>query len=74
MFDLNTNWSLPNRMQLRFGIQNLFDVQPPTTGATIANLVNGVPVTVPSSGQGTTNSSYYDEMGRRFYVGLKARF
>lgn len=74
IFDLNTNWSLPHRMQLRFGIQNLFDVQPPTTGATISTLVNGNPVTLPSSGQGTTNVSYYDELGRRFYVGLKARF
>ena len=74
IFDLSTNWNLPHRMQLRFGIQNLFDVQPPTTGATISTLVNGNPVTLPSSGQGTTNPSYYDELGRRFYVGLKARF
>jgi iron complex outermembrane receptor protein len=74
VFDLNTNWSLPHRMQLRVGVQNLFDTQPPTTGATISTLVNGNPVTLPSSGQGTSNPAYYDELGRRFYVGLKARF
>jgi outer membrane receptor protein involved in Fe transport len=74
IFDLSTNWSLPHRLQLRFGIQNLFDVQPPTTGATISTLVNGAAVTLPSSGAGTTNPAYYDELGRRFYVGLKARF
>jgi outer membrane receptor protein involved in Fe transport len=27
-----------------------------------------------SSGAGTTNPGYYDVLGRRFYLGLKARF
>jgi iron complex outermembrane receptor protein len=74
IFDLATNWSLPHGLQLRVGVQNLFDRDPNITGATVTRLVLGVPTTVPSSGQGTTNPSYYDPMGRRFYVGLKARF
>jgi iron complex outermembrane receptor protein len=74
IFDLSTNWSLPHALQLRFGIQNLFDRDPAITGATVQRLVLGVPTTVASSGQGSTNPSYYDPMGRRFYVGLKARF
>ena len=74
LFGLNTNWSLPHGLQLRFGIQNLFDVQPPTTGATTAVMVNGAPVTLASDGAGATNPAFYDELGRRFYVGLKARF
>jgi outer membrane receptor protein involved in Fe transport len=74
IFDLNTNWQLPHAMQLRFGIQNLFDRDPAITGKTTAILVNGSPVTVANSGQGTTNPAYYDPMGRRFYVGLKAKF
>jgi len=74
IFDLNTNYSLPHGLQLRFSIANLFDAQPAITGKTIPVMVNGVAVTIPSSGQGSTNPSYYDEMGRRFSIGLKARF
>jgi outer membrane receptor protein involved in Fe transport len=74
IFDLSTNWNLPHGLQARFGIQNLFDVQPPTTGATVGVSVLGVPSTLASSGAGTTNPSFYDELGRRFYFGLKARF
>ena len=74
IFDLNTLWTLPHGLQLRAGIQNLFDVSPPTTGATSAVYVNGLQQTVASSGQGTTNPSFYDPLGRRFYIGLKARF
>jgi len=74
IFDVSTNWSLPHAMQLRFGIQNLFDAQPPTTGASTAILVNGITTKLASSGQGVTNPSFYDPLGRRFYIGLKARF
>ena len=27
-----------------------------------------------SSGQGTSSGGYYDLLGRRYYVGMKARF
>jgi iron complex outermembrane receptor protein len=74
IFDLATNWSLPHALQLRVGVQNLFDVDPAITGRTVATQVLGTPVNIGSSGQGTTNSGYYDPFGRRFYVGLKARF
>ncbi|MGZ3274909.1 MAG: TonB-dependent receptor domain-containing protein [Caulobacteraceae bacterium] len=74
-FDLNAFLQLPHGLQLRGGISNIFDKAPPTTGSTIP-AINGAGVTtvLASSGQGTTNSSYYDVMGRRFYIGLKARF
>jgi len=72
--DLATIWSLPHGLQLRAGISNLFDAAPPTTGATTGQSVGGVPISLAQSGQGVTNASYYDEFGRRFYVGLKARF
>ncbi|HEY4030071.1 MAG TPA: TonB-dependent receptor [Caulobacteraceae bacterium] len=74
IFDLTTNWTLPHGLQLRAGIQNLFDAQPPTTAATNAVYVNGVQQTVASSGAGYTNPAFYDPFGRRFFVGLKARF
>ena len=74
-FDLSTNWNLPHGLQLRGGIQNLFDKGPPTTGSS-TNTVNsqGVVTALGLAGTGSTNSSYYDVMGRRFFIGLKARF
>jgi iron complex outermembrane receptor protein len=74
IFDLNSNFTLPYGLLLRAGIQNLLDTQPPTTGATKALSVGGVPVALASDGAGTTNPSYYDVLGRRFFVGLKVRF
>jgi outer membrane receptor protein involved in Fe transport len=74
IFDLNTSFDLPHKLTLRFGIQNLFDADPPTTAAKQAQYVNGVMTGVASDGQGTTNPAFYDPLGRRFYIGLKARF
>jgi outer membrane receptor protein involved in Fe transport len=74
VFDLNTFYNLPHNLQLRFGIQNVFDIQPPVTGAKSAQYVNGVLTAVASDGAGSTNPAFYDVMGRRFYIGLKARF
>jgi iron complex outermembrane receptor protein len=74
IFDLSTSIDLPHKLQLRFGMQNLFDVDPPTTAAKMAQYVNGIMTGVPSDGQGSTNPAFYDPLGRRFYIGLKARF
>ena len=74
-FDLNGFFNLPHGLQLRAGISNLFDRAPPTTGATTATVNSAGQTTVLAvSGAGSTNSSYYDVLGRRFYIGLKARF
>ena len=70
IFDLSGTWTFNRQYTLRAGIENLFNKQPPTTGAT-----TGIPgFSYPSSGYGTTNEGYYDALGRRFYVGLHARF
>lgn len=74
VFDLNTTYALPHGMQIRAGIQNLLDTQPAITGATSSVFLLGNLSTLGSSGLGTTNAGYYDALGRRFYVGLKARF
>ena len=49
---------------MRVGIDNLFDKEPLVVGANPG-------VTTASS---TTNPGFYDVLGRRFYVGLKASF
>jgi outer membrane receptor protein involved in Fe transport len=69
-FDLSTSYTLRRDYVLRFGINNLFDVQPPTTGA--QNAIPGFSVS--SSGAGMTNESLYDALGRRFYFGIEAKF
>jgi outer membrane receptor protein involved in Fe transport len=74
IFDLNGFFNLPHGLQLRAGISNLFDRAPPTTAATVPLAIGGQTIVLGTSGAGTTNSSYYDVLGRRFYVGLKARF
>jgi outer membrane receptor protein involved in Fe transport len=65
-FDLFARWNINRTFQLRAGIDNLFDTQPEISGRDVS-------ATAPNSGQGTTLFDY-DVLGRRFYVGLKARF
>jgi outer membrane receptor protein involved in Fe transport len=43
-------------------------------GAPVAGCVNPVGYSLPTSGQGSTNGGFYDVLGRRYFIGLKARF
>ena len=70
VFGLYFNYTVHQNYEFRFGIDNLFDVDPAITGATSA--IPGF--TVASTGQGTTNEGFYDALGRRFFVGLHAKF
>jgi iron complex outermembrane recepter protein len=63
IFDLTGRWSITENIDLRFGIDNLFDRSPMITSRSAS-----------SSGSGNTNSGYYDVLGRRFYAGATARF
>ena len=69
-FDLFGTYTIKKNYTFRAGIQNLFNVQPPTTGAQAANF----PIYNAIDGQGITNESFYDALGRRFYIGLNAKF
>jgi iron complex outermembrane receptor protein len=89
-FDLSGTWDINETFQLRLGITNLFDTAPVTVGATRGHppgtslaVCNGAPgcqdptsVSLPSTGGGLApfNGGYYDTIGRRFFLGLKARF
>ena len=65
VFNLNGGWSIGDRYGLRFGVDNLFDVDPelvqanPRGGDTNSDL---------------TNPALYDLLGRRFYLGLNVSF
>lgn len=64
-FDLFAGWKLTKTYALRFGVDNLFDKQPQVVGADTGPS--------PNANLGVT-SLQYDALGRRFYVGIKARF
>ena len=64
-FDLFMGWRLTPTYQLRAGVDNLFDRNPEVLGADIGPS--------PNASLGTSSLSY-DSLGRRFYVGIKARF
>ncbi len=69
-FDLSATYTIMHNYVLRAGVDNIFNTDPPTTGAVAA--IPGF--TVATSGQGTTLEGLYDALGRRFYVGLNAKF
>ncbi|WP_255500619.1 TonB-dependent receptor domain-containing protein [Caulobacter sp. 17J80-11] len=58
-FDLNSSWSVNDKVALRAGINNLTDEMPPVYTPAI---------------QANTDPSTYDVLGRRFYLGLTAKF
>jgi len=99
-FDLSGYWNINDTLSLRFGIDNVFDTQPVSTGrsagrpydysktaaqnsaqinatcanAPVAGCVTPFAYSLATSGQGTTNGGFYDVLGRRYFIGLKARF
>ena len=88
-FDFSVNWNFSENFTVRAGVDNLLDTQPAITakangypvGTTLSGVCNGAPGCVnPSSyslgtsGQGSTNGGYYDVLGRRYFLGFKAKF
>jgi len=89
IFDMSFNWTINEKLTLRGGITNLFDTSPEITGretgfppgTDLTSVCGGAPgcvnPTAPqlaTSGAGITNPGYYDVLGRRFFLGVKARF
>jgi outer membrane receptor protein involved in Fe transport len=57
-------YTLTNTAELRFGIDNIFDVEPEITFFEAGGYSN----------DGDTNENFYDFLGRRYYVGFKMSF
>lgn len=66
MFNLNGGY-VWDKYTLRFGVDNLFDKNPPVVGAD-PFAVNA------DTNSDQTNPGYYDILGRRWYMGLKVAF
>jgi len=57
-FDLSANWTLHTGIELRAGVDNLFDKSPPVLDS------NTFPVSGPPFGNGNTFPGVYDSLGR----------
>jgi outer membrane receptor protein involved in Fe transport len=68
VFDFSGAWTLNDTLQLRLGIDNLFNTPPVITGRRTADDPQ------PTSGAGVTEVGFYDVLGRQFYAGFKAKF
>jgi iron complex outermembrane receptor protein len=64
IFDGSARYNLTSRSELRFGVDNLFNVDPEITFRETGRYTN----------TGDTNENFYDFLGRRWYVGYKMSF
>jgi len=90
LFDLSANWNINETLSVRGGITNLFDTEPELVGQSAGygpgTNLTGVcaaqgsqpgcinPAANSLYSAGNFNGGYYDTQGRRYFVGLKARF
>ena len=71
IFALNGSFAINRDVNLRFGIENLFDKAPPVANV---NLANTDPATTGQLAGGSIGSQFYDTNGRRFYLGATMKF
>jgi iron complex outermembrane receptor protein len=69
IFDLSGTWNVNSTLSLRAGVDNLLDNDPPVTGRNTSQAAGMVGGSLTTSGNGI-----YDPFGRRFFVGLNAKF
>jgi outer membrane receptor protein involved in Fe transport len=90
MFDLSASWNVTDTVSLRAGIDNVLDKQPVLTTATngfpqgtnlgalcagrVAGCTAPTSFSLPNAGLGTTNTGFYDVMGRRYFLGARVLF
>ncbi len=61
-FDLAGTWTVSENVQLRAGVNNLFDKDPPVLDS------NNYAVSAPVFGNGNTYPGVYDSLGRTLFV------
>jgi iron complex outermembrane recepter protein len=66
VFDVSGRYTFGGNWDLRFGIDNLLDKDPPVVN--LRTVAEGYTQT------GVTNGAFYDVLGRRYYVGMKFQF
>ena len=68
-FDLFLGWKISEKFQVRGGVDNLLDRDPPRVGQDPTLLNSSV-----GNANGVTLPGNYDVLGRRYYFGVKSRF
>jgi outer membrane cobalamin receptor len=71
LFGLAGRWTINQTWAVRGGVDNLFDRQPPRVGANYVPTATGSGV---NSAAGATDTSNYDIVGRRYYLGVTGKF
>ena len=68
-FNLNGSYAITDDLNIRFGVDNLFNERPPLGNRNVS--LGGTGPTLPG---GAFEPRFYDTNGRRFYLGANARF
>ncbi|WP_241772985.1 TonB-dependent receptor [Erythrobacter sp. SG61-1L] len=71
IFYLNGSYALTDNVNIRFGVDNLFNKAPPLTGY---NPTNTNPAATGNLIGGNLGTGFYDDNGRRFYLGANVKF
>jgi outer membrane receptor protein involved in Fe transport len=66
VFDVAGRYTFADRWEVRFGVDNLLDEEPPVVN--LRTVAEGYTQT------GVTNAAFYDVLGRRYYVGMTVEF
>lgn len=66
--DLSGTWTIHSGLELRVGVDNVFDKNPPTVDS------NSWAVSGPPFGNGNTYPGVYDSLGRTIFVGVTAKY
>ena len=74
LFALSGSYQFGDKYTLRVGVENLFDTEPPITGANPSAVPFANPGTHAGVGLGTGVGSTYDPLGRRGFVSLTMDF
>jgi len=74
LFGLNGSFEVTDNFTIRGGIDNLFNRAPPLVNYNTNFDNTGAAAGVPTLRGGSYNGSFYDTLGRTFYIGANAKF
>ena len=73
LFALSASYAIGDKYTVRFGMENLFDKEPPCTGGNPTNPAFPIPCTR-GGGFGGTGAATYDPLGRRGFISMSMDF
>ena len=67
-FDVSANWTVREGLEIRAGVNNVFDKDPPVMDS------NTLAVSSPPFGNGNTYPGVYDSLGRTLFIGATLKY